>query len=458
MIDWHSKDDQTPKRNETAFEGWPRTAGYMLFACMLLLATAAIWLLLTRPVHRTEGDFLKREDQLLFDDWLIDQLSNPIAELRARAYLALARIQGTAALQRLGEATIDPAPSVRAQAAFSIGVLLDVRSGNNPNLGAADALLTLLEDGDRIVVTRAVEALGKMQLREAAVRVTQSPAPIVTTMTALIRMQANEQHAFITEYLDSDDQDSRWAAALAADELKLLNSPAVWKRLERLLTDDNDYVRAVAVRSAAARSPGTALIEKISKSLDHKDPKVRFEAEYTRNVLLGAAKIHDLPTGEPPLLPDNSIQTNNLPVKAVDYQKIARTLGSYLLMSTSLGDFEIKLDYEHAPLTAEHFRQRAIQGAFDGIRFTTVRPNGYALASAGLDLIRPELNPLPFLRGSVGLLQRGDSASAWEFFLCQTALPLADSRYVNFGRLVSGDRLLDHITQDIRVHSIRMLP
>ena len=73
-----------------------------------------------------------------------------------------------------------------------------------------------------------------------------------------------------------------------------------------------------------------------------------------------------------------------------------------------------------------------------------------------MELIGSELNPKPFLRGSLGLLRQGD-ASGGGFFLCMTALPLADGRYVNFGRLVSGDRRLDSINTGATVHSIREL-
>ena len=74
-----------------------------------------------------------------------------------------------------------------------------------------------------------------------------------------------------------------------------------------------------------------------------------------------------------------------------------------------------------------------------------------------MQLIRSELNPKPFLRGSIGLLRHGGTSGSG-FFLCATALPLADGRYVNFGRLVSGDRRLDSITEGATVHSIRGTP
>ena len=429
-------------------------AGRILFACMALLAAAAGWLVLTRPVHRIEGDFLEREDLRAADGWLLEQLRNPVAEIRGRAYLALSRIEGRDSASQLVQAAADPAPSVRAAAAFGIGNVLDSRLEGGPEREAAGALVSLLGDDERLVVTRAVDALGKIGWRDAASGITGTAAPIATAMTALMRMEATGQSAFVAEYLDSDDQDSRWAAALAAAHLRLAREPAVQRRLLPLVTDDNDFVRAAALRAAGGATATESLLSKIRANLEHRDPKVRFEALAAMATLGGSPPADLLPSGEPildspltrapdtPLLPEG------------DYQRIAKTLGWRLLMRTSVGDFEIELDYDLAPLTSEYFRQRANAGALNGAVFSAVRPNGYAVVGAPLGPIRSELNPKPFLRGSIGLLRHGDT-SGGGFFLCLTALPLADGRYVNLGRLVSGDSLLDGITPGSTAISIR---
>lgn len=436
-------------------EGWPRAAGRILVACMLLLGAAAAWLILTRPVHRIEGDFLLREDRRLVDPWLQGQLRQPVAELRARAHRALARIQGPDSLDALARALQDPAPSVRAAAAFAVGCILDARSGDPRALPATAALVGLLEDEERLVATRAVEALGKMGWQSAAEALTRTAAPIPTAMTALVRLEGREQGDFVAEYLDSDDQDSRWAASLAVAELGLAQSPLARKRLRKLVVDDNEFVRAAALRAAAGSEPDADMLADIRANLEHADPKVRYEAARTLDILDGAAAQPDLPAGEPAF----DFAPRPAPARPLfetaDYQRIAKTLGVRLRLETSLGSFEIELDYDLAPLTAEHFRRRAEQGALDGIAFSAVRPNGYAVAAApNLGAIRSELNPKPFLRGSLGLLRLG-GASGGGFFLCLTPLPLADGRYVNFGRLVSGDRLLDSISEGTVVQSVR---
>ncbi len=424
---------------------------------MLLLGAAAAWLVLTRPVHRIEGDFLEREDRQVADEWLFEQLEHPVAELRARALLAFARIRGRSAVDALVLGMGDPAPSVRARAAFAAGNAFDLRSGGpEPPEEAAAALAGLLGDDERRVATRALEALGKMGWRQAAPQGTRTAAPIVTAMTALMRMGARDQSEFVAEYLDSDDQDSRWAAALAARELDLLSVPLVWERLRPLVTDDNDFVRAAALRAVAGGAPDHAVLAAVRESLEHSDPKVRFEAGRALAAMGGSPAGDSLPAGEP-LLAGRPITPPRGPLlDPNDYQRLAKTLGARLRMSTALGEFGIELDYDQAPLTSEHFRRLAARGALDGALFSAVRPNGYAVVHAGLQPIRSELNPKPFVRGSIGMLRQGQ-ASGGGFFLCLTGLPLADGRYVNFGRLVSGDKHLDDIAAGTVVRSIRVL-
>ena len=437
--------------------GWPRAASRILVACMLLLGAAAAWLVLTRPVHRIEGDFLEREDRQVADEWLFEQLESPVAETRARALLALARVQRRSAVKALLRGMVDAAPSVRARAAFAVGNAFDRRlGGSSPSQEVAQALVGLLGDDERVVATRALEALGKMGWRQAAPECTRTAAPIVAAMTALIRMGASGQSGFVAEYLDSDDQDSRWAAALAASELQMHHVPLVWERLQPLVTDDNDFVRAAALRAVAGGSPDAAMLALVRDSLAHSDPKVRFEAGRVLDAAEGLHAADPLPAGEP-LLAARAIPAPEIPLLDTDdYQRVAKTLGARLRMSTDLGEFEIELDYDQAPLTSERFRRLAARGAMDGALFAAVRPNGYAVVNAALEPIRSELNPKPFVRGSIGLLRQGE-ASGGGFFLCLTALPLADGRYVNFGRLVSGDRHLDEIAAGTAVRSIRVL-
>lgn len=92
---------------------------------------------------------------------LISMLAEARPEVRARAALALASVQDTAAQAALVAALGDESPAVRRDAAFALGQLSAV--------GAADALTEALEDeADPEVRARLVEALGKTPSVEAS--------------------------------------------------------------------------------------------------------------------------------------------------------------------------------------------------------------------------------------------------------------------------------------------------
>ena len=151
-----------------------------LALCMVLLMAAVTWVLLTRPTHRIEGDFLVREDRRVVDGWLVEQMRSSVAEHRVRACLALGRIGDESALRMLYQALKDPIPRVRAQAAFAIGEIEDFETGaergRKPREAAAKALLAALGDRERGVVTDAVEALGKLRWQPAVPRIVRTPA------------------------------------------------------------------------------------------------------------------------------------------------------------------------------------------------------------------------------------------------------------------------------------------
>ena len=250
--------------------------------CMALLALAAGYLLLTRPTHRVEGDFLEREDRRVVDEWLLSQLQVTIAEQRARAYLALGRIGDPATLPHLLDALNDPAPSVRAAAAFAIGVMEDADApaslSREPRREAADALRPLLEDDERAVVANAVEALGKLGFADLSERLTQTAAPHPVTLTALVRLRAVELAPWIAERLKSDDQDNRWAAALALNALNCPLDEGLTRSFLNLTKDREVLVRIEVVRGLGRTSPSAEIVEALVRMSSDPDAKVRMAA------------------------------------------------------------------------------------------------------------------------------------------------------------------------------------
>jgi cyclophilin family peptidyl-prolyl cis-trans isomerase len=53
------------------------------------------------------------------------------------------------------------------------------------------------------------------------------------------------------------------------------------------------------------------------------------------------------------------------------------------------------------------------------------------------------------------MVRAGPDSDSAEFFIATTPLLFADTRYTNFGRLISGDNILDRITPGTRIIAIR---
>ena len=523
---------ETVKRYELRF----------LAVCMVLLGAAAMWLLLTRPAHRIEGDVLEREDRRQVDEWLREQMQSPIAENKARACLALGRIGDRSTLDLLLEAAKAPAARVRAAAAFAIGEMEDRRtlaeSGGKPGPRSAAVLMELLGDEERAVVANAVEALGKMEWPAAVERLKNTPAPYPFTFAAMARMNAVEAAPWIAQRLKSDDQSVRLAAADALNRLAAPFDEGLTRSFLSRTKDRDARVRAAAVEGLARAEPSEEVLAAVTKMTADPDLKVRIHAfgslaalgreesleiivtglgDPNINVRLSAVEAlgelgspRSIPllqslrserglvssaaewslarltgnSGEfPPSAAGKSASRQNPagtqgvgragrsspPAAAIktryapeDYQRIARTLNRHLTMHTTAGSFELQLDYDNAPLTAERFFELAGQGSFDGQSFSLVEPARLAGFDASIPLqdaavsgtVRCEINPRIFVRGSLAMVAEPKDSGGGRFLICLRELPEFDGRYTNFGRLISGDNLIDEITRETQILQI----
>lgn len=476
----------------------------LLAVCMTLLALAAGWLLSTRPGHRIEGDFLEREQAGAVDEWLLEQATkNPIAEQRARACLSLGRIGDPKGRPTLIAALQSPSPSVRAMAAFGLGLMedADYLDGRGPNEEAASALLVALGDGERNVVNMAVDALGRMRWKPAAEALTQTPAQLVYTLTALGRMNARALIPWIATGMRSDDQDIRWAAVLALNSMRVPCDESLRREFSRLTRDRNAFVRAAATAGLGHCTMDEESLRALARAAEDDDPKVRIEAAWAavRSGDEQAGALLDLLTADPhptvveqaaglkqyagtaererwedraqrsgrrlelrsplPRLPRPGSKDQRFPAEPRtphELQEIARRTGRRLVLETTEGVYPLTLDYEHAPLTAERFYNMAVAAQFDGQPFS-VRPDGYAQvpAKAGSPELMSELSTAPILRGTLCMVRSSRNVDAPEFFIALTPLPAAEGRYTVFGRLLAGDDTLDRIRTASRVLRIR---
>ena len=515
---------------------------WLLAVCMVLLGAAAMWLLLTRPAHRIEGEFLEREDRRQVDEWLREQMQSPIAENQARACLALGRIGDRSTLGLLLEAAKAPAARVRAAAVFAVGEMEDRRTlaelGGKPGPRAAAVLMALLGDDERAVVANAVEALGKIEWPAAIERLKNTPAPHPFTLAAMARMNAVEAAPWIAQRLKSDDPSVRSAAADALNRLAVPCDEGITRSFLNLTRDRDSRVRAAVVEGLARTEPSEEVLAALRKMTDDRDPKVRIHAlgslaalgreesleiivkglgdrntnvrvsavaalgtlgsrraipllqslRSERGEVSGAAEwslarltgnngefpgssagkspARQTPAGAKGVTregsdsrPPAAIKTRYAPE---DYQRIARTLNRRLTMHTSAGSFELELDYDNAPLTAERFFELAGQGGFDGQSFSILEPARLAGFDASIPLqddaasgtVRCEINQRILVRGSLAMVAEPKDSGGDRFFICLRELPEFDGRYTNFGRLISGDNLIDQITRGTQILQI----
>jgi cyclophilin family peptidyl-prolyl cis-trans isomerase len=282
----------------------------------------------------------------------------------------------------------------------------------------------------------------------------------------------------VSEALDSADPELRMAALEITAEPEITRCRALFEsaaaqgitalQLAALDAAARSMAQSTAQSTVRATAAGGERAQQarslFQAALDSQDRLVRIRAVKHLRRLFG--EDHGAKIG--------SAQTR---YEREDYQRIARTAGRRIRMESSAGTMEIALDYRNAALTAENFAELVGKGFFDGQSFGEVVPGRYLKAGvprndpveqgSGLPktetvqgprmfggpgyTIRSEINGQPFLRGSLGMAVATRDSAGSQFFICLSPQPLADGRYTNFGRLLSGDDLLDGITVETRI-------
>jgi cyclophilin family peptidyl-prolyl cis-trans isomerase len=130
------------------------------------------------------------------------------------------------------------------------------------------------------------------------------------------------------------------------------------------------------------------------------------------------------------------------------------------VIETSLGEMELELFPEKAPITVANFLELAEAGFYDGLTFHRVVkdfmiqggcPRGDGTgdgprklpleASRGEGAVRHE-------RGTISMAHRADpNSGSCQFFLCHRDQPALDGSYSAFGRIARGLETLDRITE-----------
>ncbi len=135
-------------------------------------------------------------------------------------------------------------------------------------------------------------------------------------------------------------------------------------------------------------------------------------------------------------------------------------------IETNRGTIELELYPQHAPQTVNNFVFLAGQGFYDGVIFHRVIANfmiqsgdptgtgrggpGYRFADECYG------NPLKHERCVISMANAGPNTNGSQFFITHLATPHLDGRHTVFGKVTSGEDIVDAIQQGDTMTSVKV--
>ena len=125
------------------------------------------------------------------------------------------------------------------------------------------------------------------------------------------------------------------------------------------------------------------------------------------------------------------------------------------VLQTSEGAIELELFADDAPKTVENFRKLASEGFYDGLTFHRVIPDfmvqagcprGDGTGGPGYQF-EDEPNENKVVRGALAMANAGPDTNGSQFFIVTAeACPWLDGKHTVFGRVTSGQDVVDAIS------------
>ena len=126
-------------------------------------------------------------------------------------------------------------------------------------------------------------------------------------------------------------------------------------------------------------------------------------------------------------------------------------------IKTARGDIELELSPEYAPKTVNNFVFLTHQGFYDGVSFHRVignfmiqggDPTGTGRGGPGYRFEDEfEGNPLTHETGVISMANAGPNTNGSQFFITHSPQPHLNGKHTVFGRVVSGQDVVDAISQ-----------
>lgn len=351
---------------------------------------------------------------------LVDYLEDGWAGMRAASQAALAKADPETFMTVLSGLDVDPEWRVRAALATTLG-------GLRPDV-AALRLEQLARDAEP-------------KVRAAA-------------LASLVAVKAPGAERHLLSALAESDLGIRLAAARGLGALKPAGAAAALAKAWEASATDTSYVARAAILAALVAVDPAAAAPLVRAALADRDWALRVRAAALLRTIDPAAADGPVRPGPPPVEP------------AVDATAgmIAPPYSPQAYVRTDRGEFRIELAVLEAPRTVASFVALAGRGFFDGLAWHRIVPDfvvqggdprgdgeggpGYAL--------RDELNPRPYLRGTVGMALDWADTGGSQFFVTLSPQPHLDARYTVFGRVVDGMDVVDRLEPFDRIVSVRV--
>jgi peptidyl-prolyl cis-trans isomerase B (cyclophilin B) len=126
-------------------------------------------------------------------------------------------------------------------------------------------------------------------------------------------------------------------------------------------------------------------------------------------------------------------------------------------IETEVGDIELELYPEYAPVTVNNFIFLAREGFYDGVKFHRViadfmiqggDPTGTGRGGPGYRFEDEfDGNPLRHETGAISMANAGPDTNGSQFFITHSPQPHLNGRHTVFGKVVSGQEVVDSISQ-----------
>jgi cyclophilin family peptidyl-prolyl cis-trans isomerase/HEAT repeat protein len=306
-------------------------------------------------------------------------------------------------------------------------------------LDAVDPLTALARDRDPRVAASTLSAIVEAF----------DPASLATVRTLLLEM------------LNSPDTHVR---AAAAEGLSILVDPSTfpalldaYDRAQRDIQNDAAIaaIDAISAMRAADLVPERAFFARFARHGDHR-VRMRAIERFGDAARLAWGDARPIDTGR------TTSYYIDLVANRVSRPPVAGARPSFAI-ETNLGVVLIELFADDAPLTAANFGQLAAAGYFDGQQWARVVPNfvvqggdprGDTSGGPGYS-IRDEPNRHRFDSGTVGMALSGPDTGGSQFFITHAPQPHLDGIYTVFGRVLSGQDVIERLLPGDRIVSVR---